>query len=220
MPVPLRRDFIQFTTALDTVVEQWQPLLETEAKTKVMTPYQLMAEKVIDSVAHADPDLHPKLTNDHARHGALVLARYCNIAALVANREDYDKSQLIAMLGNKNSFDAVAKIASTQDDIAIRAENQLGLRGYYTEPELIAFKLRHWAVDPTGGLGITDIDQILFESVQEVANQGRLDLSKKRECTAYSNHMLGKIYHSFTAICLRDPLLFDRTLASDYRAIA
>lgn len=216
MSIPLRHDFIQFAAALDTVVEKWQPLSEEEAKAKVMTPYQLMAEKVIDSVADTTPGLHPKLTNDHARHGALVLARYCNVAALVAHREDYDKTRLTAMLGSESSFGTVARIASSQDDIAIMVENQLGLRGYYTEPELVSFKLRNWTVDTSGGLSVPDIDQILYESAAKVAHKGRLDLSKKRECTAHSNHMLGKIYRSFIDICSRDPLLFDRTLADSH----
>ncbi len=215
MSIPLRHDFIQFTTALDTVVEGWQPLSQEEVATKVMTPYQLMAEKTIDRVTATDPDLHTRLTNDQARHGALVLARYCNVAALVANREGYDETRLTDMLGRESSFGTVARIANVQDDIAIKVENQLGLRGYYTEPELIAFKLRHWAVDSTGGLNVPNIDQILFESASEVASKGNLDMSRKRECIAHSNRMLGKIYHSFINICLRDPLLFDQTLATE-----
>lgn len=215
MSLPLRRDFIRFQAALDTVAEEWDPLSEDEVAEKTMTPYQLMAEKVIDHIIDSDPtgDIHAKLINDDARHGALVLGRYCNIAALIANREGLDRSQLDEALKNETSFATITTIASVQSSVAVKIENELGLRGYYTETELVALKLHHWALSPDGGITVPNMATIAYESATKTKD---LDTTRKHECRALSTRMLDKIFHQFTRICMNDPLLFDRTLSAEH----
>ncbi len=68
MSIPLRRDFLQFHSALEPLANEWPNLLPEEIAQKVMTPYQLMSEKIIDFVADKEPDIHAKLANDHTMH--------------------------------------------------------------------------------------------------------------------------------------------------------
>lgn len=211
--LPTRHDFVAFERNMRRVADEWPGLKPEEVDRAKMTPYAAASNTVVRQMKDlAGHSIHNKMTNLGAEHGSRVIGRYCHIAALVANREGFDKNELVAMLDRDSSFEPLGAIASLQDDVAYRVEVDMGIGTYILRPEHLQPYVDQYQVGQDGGLEVPSLDEIIINKVAEIALEGRLENGKM--CPAHANRLLQPIYRHFVRICANDPILFDQTLAT------
>lgn len=200
--------FERFDTALANIAHSWpnhEPAIIPDVSQRPSaTPYHVMAEVVMDRLQQTSPALPEKLLDHNATHGAKVIARYCNIAALLAEKESMSSEQLETVLRHPRSFEPLASIASVQNSLAVRNEREFGLNADWSSDGLKWYTSEYQIND-----GVLQIPNLLYQTIRHkliLSDQGEELYEGK--CAAHRSAALEKIYHHFVTICAKDEALF------------
>ena len=203
-----RGPFEQFTAELQAIAQTWPEHHEAVQETQFQSVFESMASTALKEVAAARPQLPDMLTNHNAQHGANVIARYLQFSALAAKRDGIQLRSLEDVMQDDRSFAPLSAIATKQNKLAHRTENDYGLGSHATSSD--TYVLDRYQIRD-GAMTLTDIDTTIAIHAYQLSSEGKEMYAA--ECAAHRSKSLKKIYHSFVTICARDEALFPLTLA-------
>lgn len=205
-----RGPFVTFTRQLDELAGSWPehhpaiPTTNTTAAFEALPP--LILSTLQARASDQNQPLPDKLTNRNAQHGLRVITRYITYAAIRAHHDGLSLDEFSTIATHEDSFEPLAAIASTQNDLAFRTEMEYGLGRPITEPE--PYIIDRYKLDTAITLADLDGRQAGHKIALELQGEDMYDA----KCAAHRSDSLRAIYQHMTKICLRDSALVPAAL--------